>query len=368
MKARITVVCAAALLTITPLTLTVNAQVQKAVGAPDVTASAAMAKAPIAANPPTEWIEYEDATYTPVLDEVSRKLAEVRAALLRKDNAKAAESMQAAARALTAQADRVAKTERQRATADIKLARDTQTRLGLLVKKLNATALQMKTGSITTSAQLDKVLDKAARADLERRWMVTDATTWYPVTEEPQRHFTAAADAFAKKDYKIAANEVRKATSYIRLESARAAGDVKAGLDAVGVELGKTARALDKGTIKTEKDLDKAFADANHALALAHREQATRSWAAKSYDRAGYELKAAAYDLGIAAKWAGGEVKAGTASAITDARVVGDKLASGGVWAKDEVAKGFESLGNALNNLGMEIGSKYKATRFNVSA
>jgi len=47
---------------------------------------------------------------------------------------------------------------------------------------------------------------------------------------------------------------------------------------------------------------------------------------------------------------------------------VGDKLASGGVWAKDEVANGFESLGGALNRLGQSIGAKSKASSFDVGA
>ena len=34
------------------------------------------------------------------------------------------------------------------------------------------------------------------------------------------------------------------------------------------------------------------------------------------------------------------------------AQALGKRLASGGVWAKDEVEKGFDSLGTALNQLG----------------
>lgn len=107
--------------------------------------------------------------------------------------------------------------------------------------------------------------------------------------------------------------------------------------------------------------MDKAFADANHALALAHRAKAVESWTAKAYDQAGYELKEAAHGLESAAAWTGTEAKTAAAAATSDARALGDKLASGGVWAKDEVAKGFESLGTALNKLGRAIGSKAKA-------
>lgn len=276
--------------------------------------------------------------------------------------------MQAAANALQVEADRAAKIDRQRAAADMKLARDTQVRLAALVKKLDATAAQLEAGKITTASQLDKTLDRAARADLERRWLVTDVTTWYPVAQEPQRHLTVAIQDYAKKDYKAAAAEVRKASAYVRLESARAVGEAKAGLDSADTTLEQSARALDKGAIEDAKTLDTAFAKAEHALALAHRARAADSWVRKSYDKAGYELKASAQDLESAASWTGGKAKSTAASAATDARAIGEKLASGGVWTRNEVANGFESLGSALNRIGRSIGAHSKASPFDVGA
>lgn len=369
MKTRTTLIAAAVVLAFAQAPLTAAAQGAKpATQAAAPTAAVSSVKAPVVAKTPTDWIEYDDATYTPVLDDVSQALASARAALAKKDNAKAAEAMTAAARALQAQADRAGRIDRQRAAADMKLARETHKRMLALTKKLDATAAQIKAGKVVSTAALDKTLDKAARADMERRWLVTDVTGWYPVADEPQRHFGAAVEAYARKDYKAAATEVRKAAAYVRLESARAVGQARTGLDAAAAGLEKTAQALDKGAIKAEKDLDKAFANANHALALAHRAKAAESWARKAYDQAGYELKAAAQGLESAAFWTGAEAKSAASAAVQDARSVGDKLASGGVWAKDEVAKGFESLGGALNKFGQAIGSKSKASPFDVGA
>lgn len=331
-------------------------------------AAQATAKAPVATKSPSDWIQYDDLSYTPVVDDVSAHLAAARAALAKKDNAKAADAMQAAARALEAQGDKVSKLDRQRAAADMKHARDTHTRMVALTKQLDATAAQIKAGKLPTTTALDKTFGKAARADLERRWLVTDVTTWYPVSEEPQRHFGAAIEAYAKKDYKAAAAEVRKAAAYVRLEAARATGEAAKGLEAARGELEKTAQSLDKGAVKAEKDMDTVFAKANHALAIAHRTKAAESWARKAYDNAGYELKAAAHSVDSAASWAGGEAKGVASAATADARAVGNKLASGGVWAKDEVAKGFDSLGSALNKLGQSIGAKGKASPFDVGA
>ena len=114
--------------------------------------------------------------------------------------------------------------------------------------------------------------------------------------------------------------------------------------------------------------MDKAFANANHALALAHRAKAAESWIRKEYDKAGYELKAAAQGLESAAGWAGAEAKAGAVAVVADTKALGDKLASGATWAHDEVVKGFESLGNAINALGQKIGSNKKAKPVSVGS
>jgi hypothetical protein len=172
---------------------------------------------------------------------------------------------------------------------------------------------------------------------------VTDVTIWYPVSEEPQRHFGSALDAYLKKDYQAAATEIRKATSYVRLEAGRATSEAKHALESSVAELDTLAASVEKGAVKEEKALVKAFTNANHALALAHRVKAAESWASKEYDKAGYELKAAAHGLESAAGWAGAEAKAGAAAAVADTKALGDKLALG-AWAHEEVAKGFEAL------------------------
>lgn len=64
----------------------------------------------------------------------------------------------------------------------------------------------------------------------------------------------------------------------------------------------------------------------------------------------------------------GGEAKGAASAAVADALAGGDNLASGGVWAKDEFAKGFESLISAPNKLGQLIGAKGKASPFDVGA
>ncbi len=342
--------------------------------APKAPAALAATKAPIPTKSPDDWIIYDDTTYTPVVDAVSRHLDAARKAFDAKDSKKAATEMRAVADELKLRAARAAKEDRALVkadkallAADTKFARDTQNtikRMSASALKVSSAAAAIESGKIKTKADLDKAIDKAARADMERRWLVTDVTTWYPVSEEPQRHFADAVAAYAKKEYKAAATDIRKATSYLRLEAGRATGEAKQELDSSVAQLGTLAASVEKGAVKDAQSMVKAFAKANHALALEYRSEAAESWARKEFDKAGYELKAAAHGLESAAGWAGGEVKAGASAAVADTRALGDKLASGATWTRDEVAKGFEALGNSINALGQKIGSTKKASPF----
>lgn len=361
-------VAAATLLALAAWALQAPAQAAVPV-APTAAAAASAASAVVPeSRMPDAWIEYTDTTVTPVVDDVSRHLAAARTALAAKEPARAAASLQAAAGALQGQADEVGKIERRRAAADMALARDTHARMTALVKKIDATAARVAGGRITTAAQLDSSIDKASRADLERRWLVSDVTTWYPVGSAPQQHFDSAIALYLKKDARGAASEVRRGAAYVRLEAARATGDVKTGLDSAEAQLERTAHQLDTGTLKGEAALQQSFAQADHALAIAHRAKAAENWSHKAYDKAGYELKAAAHGVEAAASWSADAVKAGAAKAAAEARTTGDKLALGGVWAHDEVAHAFDALGKTLDHVGKAIGVKHKAQPFDTGA
>ncbi len=327
----------------------VASMAQTPAAAPSAAASQpASAAAPAAAS---DWIQYDDLSLTPVVDDVSRSLAAARTALAAKDNAKAAESLQAAARALHAQAEQAAKADKAQAATDARQARDVQARMAALVKQIDHTADQVRAGKIHDTAGLDRTLTRAQRADLDRRWVLTDVESWYPVTQEPQRHFTAALAEFAKKDYQSAALDVRQASALLRLEATRAHGDARKALLGAEAQLDKTATALSRGKVKTERDLTTVFARADHALALAYHAKATESLAHKAYHDAGYELKAAAQGLENAATWSGDEARGAAGSAAHDARDVGDKLLSGARWTQHELTHGFDAIRNGLARL-----------------
>jgi hypothetical protein len=359
MKITFTPLTAAILIALTPLSGVAFAQTTKTPAAPAPHETPPVATAPVTTQSSTDWSSYDDITYTPVADEISQHLAAARKAFVLKDNKKAAAEMRAMANVLKKQAARVVQADQAPTEAEMQLAQDTAKGIDLAAKEVNAAAAALERGEITTQADLYKAIEKAARA--QPRWLVTDVNIWYRVSEKPQRHFGSALDAYVKKDYQAAATEIRKATSYVRLEAGRATSEAQQALETSVAELDTLAASLEKETVKDEKTLVTAFTHSNHALALAHRVKAAESWTRKEYDKAGYEFKAAAHGLQSAAGWAGAEAKAGTAAAVAETKALGDKLVSGATWTREEVAKGFESLGNAINALGQKIGSSKKA-------
>lgn len=345
------------------------AQDAKTPATPVTQPASSVTSAPIQIKAPDDWIIYDDTTYTPVVDAVSWHLNEARKAFDAKDNKKASIEMRAVANELKLQAVRVGeedsaqkKADKALEAMDTKVTVETIERMNASAEKVSSAAADIESGKIKTKDDLNKVIDQATRADMEQRWLVTDVTTWYPVSEEPQHHFTAIVAAYAKKDYKAVATEIRKATSYLRLEAGRATGDAKKEINSSIAQLDSLADSVEKGVTKGELAMDRAFAKANHALAVEHRAKAMEAWARKDYSKAGYELKAAAHGLESAAGWVGSEAKAGVSATVTDTRALGDKITSGLSWTRDEVAKGFETMGNSLIELGHKIDANHQET------
>ncbi len=197
---------------------------------------------------------------------------------------------------------------------------------------------------------------------------VNETGNTYPAIAEPQRHFTDAISAYARKDFKTAAADILDASAYLRVEAGRATGDAQRELDRSVAQLDRLATSVEKGAVKDRQTMTNDFAEANHALALEHRSKAAESWAREKYHKAGYEFKAAAGVLESGAAWAGAQAKSGASATVAETRALGNKLASDANWTRDEVAKGFESLSQGINALGEKIGGNKRAPSFSAGA
>lgn len=353
MKFRLQSVAAAAVIAVAPFSMafaTTAVPAATASSAATPVPAAAAAAAPVPLQSPVDWISSEDTTFTPVVDEVSRRMLSAARAFDAKDNAKASAELNAVADSLKGQLGEMSHTKGAGHAQGAK-------RLTAAIAKIHKAAEDIAQGKVHTRAEFDGAFNAAFLSDLDSRWLETDTVTWYPVSEEPQRHFRAAATAYAKKDYATAATEIHKATGFVRLEASRTDGDAHRQLERSAHDLDVLAASVAKGTATDTHAMEHTFARADSALALSHRAKATASWTAKHYDAAGYELKAAAHGLESAAAWTGDTAKDGVVDVVAQTRTLGDKLASGADTTGVEVRKGFALFDHGFDKLAHALGA-----------
>ena len=111
-----------------------------------------------------------------MVDNVSQHLDAARKAIDTKDDKKAAAELRTVADDLKQQAARAGKADqalvqadRALVAADTKAGQDTIKRLDASALKVSSAAISVESGKIKTEADLDKAIDRAARADMEHR-------------------------------------------------------------------------------------------------------------------------------------------------------------------------------------------------------
>ncbi len=176
-----------------------------------------------------------------------------------------------------------------------------------------------------------------------------------PEEEGTASDFQKAHEFFLKKDMKAAASEIRKGAEVLKKEVGNATEEGKKVLTASIQELEKLANDVEKGTVKSKKKLEDAFARADHALAQHHYLKASESWVKKETKNTGNALKNAAQHLEQAAKWSGRKLEAGSSEVVKGAREVADKLIKGTKWVTEEVGKGIKDIGNEISKLAEKI-------------
>jgi hypothetical protein len=112
---------------------------------------------------------------------------------------------------------------------------------------------------------------------------------------------------------------------------------------------------FENGAVRSSKDIQDAFAKAEHAVAEHHYLRAAEAWSKKSIKDAGHELHAAAVSLEHGFAWAGKKLEAGVVKVLDDSRHIAGKLIEGADWAKDEIGEGIEYLGREIEKFGKVV-------------
>ena len=170
--------------------------------------------------------------------------------------------------------------------------------------------------------------------------------------ESPGEHFHKARQSFLKKDYKAAAEEIRKGAAFMKLQAARATAEGKKVLTVSIDELEKLAKDVEQGTVASAATLNHAFARAHHALARHHYLKAMEYKAKGAATKLGHALKASAIHLEHGFAWAGHKLEAATVAVIKDTGLVAGKLIEGGGWIGKEAGMLIEKIGVEIEKLG----------------
>jgi hypothetical protein len=176
--------------------------------------------------------------------------------------------------------------------------------------------------------------------------------------DAPGEHFHKARQSFLKKDYKAAAEEIRKGAAFMKLQVARATSEGKKLLTVSTDELEKLAMDVEKGTVTSAATLNHAFTRAHHALARHHYLKAVEYKAKGAATKLGHALKASAIHLEHGFAWAGHKLEAATVAVVKDTGLVAGKLIEAGGWIGKEAGKIIEKIGAEIEKLGKMLEPK----------
>jgi hypothetical protein len=121
-------------------------------------------------------------------------------------------------------------------------------------------------------------------------------------------------------------------------------------LRSAAADVRELATFVEGGTVTDWQALESMFAKADHALALAHRDEAARSSTGTGTTPVGETLRAAERKLESAAAWTGSEVEAGAA------------------WTRRELARAYGSLRHEIHAADEKPGGSAPASPFDVGA
>jgi hypothetical protein len=183
--------------------------------------------------------------------------------------------------------------------------------------------------------------------------------SWMAAAAEPasaiEQTFQKAKKDYLDKNINSASEQIKKGADYMKEKAAKASAKGKGELEESARELDKLADDVKKGTVKSVKRIEDAFARAYHALALESQIESTESWAKRERARAGEALDAANKNLERGLAWAGQKVEENTKKVMRKSEEIALKLKRKGRLITEEVGKGIQDAGKEIEKFGKKI-------------
>ncbi|MGF1486474.1 MAG: hypothetical protein ACFBSE_05110 [Prochloraceae cyanobacterium] len=290
---------------------------------------------------PDGWVVTEKKVWVPVLNDIGENLKNARESYLKKDNNKAIAQIEQAIVLLKKEEDTA--TEKQTATLEKAIA------------DLEKLTTEIKTGKVSSVAEIDRVFVEALKADIESKWVLVVEDRAYSIFTEVAKHWQNAKKFFpTNKD--VAASEIRKGTVFLEFEASRATEkQQQETILATVKELNNLADRVQKGEVKDSANLDRAFAKANLTLAEFYTDKANIAEANNEMQKIGYELQAALKHVEAAGDWSKKDLDLLTDTEKKQITKIADKLVEGEKEDTTAIKNAIESLEKQIDRLGREI-------------
>jgi hypothetical protein len=173
------------------------------------------------------------------------------------------------------------------------------------------------------------------------------------LTTQPDKSMAAAHKSFLKGDMNKASAEIHKAATYVKSQSDKVAAGSKDGVKKSGEALDKLGDDVKAGTVKSEAELNKAFAKTDHALADAwHQTAVAAKNSGKATTRA---LKQTGSALAGAAHWSGHQLNAGTQKSVDAVKSATAASIKASKDSAKEVDGWFKDLGDGIKEVGQKL-------------
>jgi hypothetical protein len=205
---------------------------------------------------------------------------------------------------------------------------------------------------VSCTAEASRAGDtKGNEADDSSGRVVVEDTVWYPWRFEPMTWEHHAWMHYRQREEKAAANELRKAESWLKLAASHALPQSRDALDAAASDLHSLAADLEQGRVVKATRLRAAVARADDALAQWHYFKAREGVARSEEADAARHLRTAARYLEHAADSARSEYGPETIGFFEDIDEYGRVLDEGIAIEPSDLARHLDELERELTKM-----------------
>ena len=183
-------------------------------------------------------------------------------------------------------------------------------------------------------------------------WVVLEEDWFVPFRFDSLESLHDARVHYRQGEEKAAANELRKAESWLKFSAGHAEPVTKKSLQDAAAELHTLAADLEKGKLLSARDLDQPVARANQALAEWHYYKAKDNLGKDEEKWAAEDLQTAARHLQAAAESAKYEYGSDLVTVFDDIDSFGNVLGEDVIVDRNDVAANLEKIGHELKKMG----------------